>query len=134
MMLTMMGVIVAFLMQLACLDAMRVSQVPFKYNVFARDWRNKTKLVEGRTDRNFFQRIFRIRPFGDPSLNYDTWMELKNSPLFTNLTLEVIADKYGDLQFVVTGIESPSRTFSPEVALSSSRFGEPQISGGVSKV
>lgn len=123
--------LVLLALQFISISSMRVSQVPFKYNIFARDWRNKTKLVEGRTSPRFFQNIFGIRPGGDPSLSYDSWMELKNSPLFTNLTLEAVADKYGDLQFVVSGTETPSRTFSPEVAISSSRFGEPQISGGV---
>jgi len=126
------GLVVLLMNLVITTVAMRVSQVPFKYNIFARDWRNKTKLIEGRTDPNFFQNIFGVRPGGDPSLSYDSWMELKSSPLFTNLTLEAVADKYGDLQFVITGTESPTRTFSPEVALSSSRFGEPQISGGVS--
>ena len=132
MMMKLVGFVALLMHLVSTAVSMRVSQVPFKYNIFARDWRNKTKLIECRTDSNFFQKIFGVQAGGDPSLSYDSWMELKNSPLFTNLTLEAVADKYGDLQFVVTGIESATRTFSPEVALSSSRFGEPQISGGVS--
>ena len=125
-------VIALFILIASVATGIRVSQVPFKYNIKTRNWRNSTQLVTGRTHSQFFQNVFGIKPGGSSSLNYDKWMGLKGSGLYTNLTLEAVVDENGDLQFLVSGIENPSKTFSPEVSLSSTRFGEPQISGGVS--
>ena len=65
-------------------------------------------------------------------MRVNKWSELKakTNDIFNNLTLNAELDHNGDIQFVISGVEKPSRTISPEVTLSSNSKGA-KISGGI---
>ena len=69
------------------------------------------------------------RPF---QIDLKKWRSLKSSHLFSNLSAKSVPDENGDLSLVITGIELPSRHFSPEVSLTAS-LTNPEVAGGVSK-
>ena len=112
--------------------SIKVSTKPFILNLQSLTGKNMTTIIpEYRSNSKLFQNVLNIKPGCNASVSYDKWYALKASKLFNNLTMEAIIDENGDIQFIVNGIERPMRSFSPEISLSSDRFGEPQISGGI---
>lgn len=57
-------------------------------------------------------------------------MRASTKDIFTNLTLSAELDESGDIQFVIDGLEKSTRTFSPEISLSSNSNGA-KTSGGI---
>lgn len=91
---------------------------------------NVTKFEAPRSTSNFFQTMLNIRS-GEPfHLDINNWNILKHCGLYTNLTANSFQNEKGEVTLNISGIENPTRRFSPELTLTKSST-QPEVSGGV---
>jgi hypothetical protein len=112
------------------------SNVPVKTNVFQSNIgqqksSNSNRLNDGRSKSQLFQNILGLQPGQEFSFDFAKWRALQVSGLFENLTANTALDSSGNIFINVSGVETPSRTITPELTVIASR-GIPQVLGGVS--
>jgi hypothetical protein len=112
------------------------SNVPVKTNVFQSNTgqqksSNSNRLNDGRSKSHLFQNILGLQPGQEFSFDFAKWRALQVSGLFENLTANTALDSSGNIFINVSGVETPSRTITPELTVIASR-GIPQVLGGVS--
>lgn len=82
-----------------------------------------------KTKPELFQEALGLIPNSTFCLNYDSWLELKSSGLFHNLTAKSFM-RNNEIYLEISGIELPSTEFTPEVSVQDVSK-TPDFSGGV---
>ncbi len=113
---------------------LQISHNPVRLNLSPFIKSNSTALpshYDIKTSPRFFEQVMDLTPGRNFTFNFDKWIQIQRSGLFSNLTVRTVTDEDGSIALDISGHEFPSLRFAPEITIS--RFSkDPEVSGGVS--